>query len=309
MPPDEDDHTEERYVTTWLNTAFQMQFRVIDGLTVRFAQSQDRGGDHALLLSPWPESLLAFEPIWSRLAEHARLVAIDLPGFGHSQRRDALLSPQAMGEFLLRAADAFELARPHVIGPDIGTAAALFAAARHPGRLRSLVVGSGGAAVPLQLGGRLKDWVEAPGLEPFRRADPRPIVTAALAGITRYPLPDDVREDYLSAYRGDRFAESMRYVRAYPAELPVLRDLLPDIQTPVQIIAGARDTAVPPVNAEFLHRRLPHSRLDVLDAGHFTWEDAADEYAALVTTWWTGGYTAIPGELDGRKAARHDRVR
>ncbi len=30
-------------MTTWLNTSIRMQFRVIDGLTVRFAQSQDRG--------------------------------------------------------------------------------------------------------------------------------------------------------------------------------------------------------------------------------------------------------------------------
>jgi pimeloyl-ACP methyl ester carboxylesterase len=52
-------------------------------------------------------------------------------------------------------------------------------------------------------------------------------------------------------------AESMRYVRAYPAELPALRDLLAQIQTAVQIIASARDPAVPPVNAEFLHHRLP----------------------------------------------------
>jgi pimeloyl-ACP methyl ester carboxylesterase len=87
-------------------------------------------------------------------------------------------------------------------------------------------------------------------------------------------------------------AESMRYVRAYPAELPALRDLLPQVQTAVQIIAGARDPAVPPVNAEFLHDRLPRSKLDILDAGHFTWEDAADQYAALVTTWWSGGYAA-----------------
>ena len=87
-------------------------------------------------------------------------------------------------------------------------------------------------------------------------------------------------------------AESMRYVRAYPAELPALRDLLPRIQTAVQIIAGAHDPAVPPVNAEFLHHRLPHSKLDILDAGHFTWEDATDQYAALVITWWTGGYRA-----------------
>ena len=119
-------------MTTWLNTSFEMQFRVIDGLTLRFAESENRG-DHALLLSPWPETLLAFEPIWSRLAEHAHLVAIDLPGFGHSQRRDALLSPRAMAEFVICAADAFGLEHPHVIGPDIGTAAALFAAASVPG--------------------------------------------------------------------------------------------------------------------------------------------------------------------------------
>jgi pimeloyl-ACP methyl ester carboxylesterase len=278
-------------VTTWLNTSFEMRFRVIDGLTVRFARSEDRS-DHALLLSPWPESLLAFEPIWARLAEHTHLVAIDLPGFGHSERRDQLLSPEAMGEFVIRAADAFGLEHPHVVGPDVGTAAALFAAARHPGRLRSLVVGSGAAAVPLQLGGMLKDWVEAPDLERFRGADPRQIVNGALAGIERYALPDWVREDYLSCYQGNRFTGSMRYVRAYPAELPALRVLLPQIQTPVQIIAGARDTAVPPANAEFLHQRLPHSTLDIIDAGHFTWEDAADEYAALVASWWGGGYIA-----------------
>ena len=95
----------------------------------------------------------------------------------------------------------------------------------------------------------------------------------------------------------------MRYVRAYPAELPILAELLPQIRTPVQIIAGARDTAVPPVNAEFLHQRLPRRKLDIIDAGHFTWEDAAGQYAALVTSWWAAGYTATgldqPLDKDG----------
>lgn len=276
-------------MTTSTQQSIRTQFRTIDGLSVRFAESDDRD-DHALLLSPWPESLYAYEPTWSRLAEHMHLVAIDLPGFGHSERRDALLSPRAMGEFVVRVADAFGLEQPHVVGPDVGTGAALFAAASHPGRLRSLVVGSGGAAFPLQLGGVLKDWVEAPDLEPYRRVDPRQIVAAVIGTLERYAPSDAAREDYLSAYDGDRFVESMRYVRAYPTELPVLRDLLPGIQTPVQLIGGARDPVVPPVNAEYLHARLPRSKLDIIDAGHFTWEDGADEYATIVTSWWDGGY-------------------
>ena len=78
--------------------------------------------------------------------------------------------------------------------------------------------------------------------------------------------------------------------RSYPEELPVLGDLLPGITTPVTIINGRHDRVVPVANAEFLHERLPKSRLDIIDAGHFTWEDGADEYAALVTNWWREGY-------------------
>jgi pimeloyl-ACP methyl ester carboxylesterase len=99
-----------------------MRFRRVGGLTVRFATSEDHR-DQALLLSPWPESLLAFEPAWWRLAERTHLVAADLPGFGHSQRSDSLLSPQAMGEFIIATADVFGLEHPHVVAAGIGTAA------------------------------------------------------------------------------------------------------------------------------------------------------------------------------------------
>ncbi len=161
---------------TWLDESIEVQFRTIDGLSVRFAESEDRS-DHALLLNPWPESLLAFQQMWGRLAEHTHLIAIDLPGFGHSQQRDTLLSPRTMSEFIVRLADAFGLENPHAVGPDIGTAAFLFAAAFQPERFRSVVVGSGGAAVPLDLGSRLKDWVEAPELKAYRRTDPRQLVS------------------------------------------------------------------------------------------------------------------------------------
>lgn len=66
------------------------------------------------------------------------------------------MSPRAMGDFIVRAADAFDLEHAHVVGPDVGTAASLFAAAAHPGRFLSLVVGTGGTAVPIQLGDPLQ---------------------------------------------------------------------------------------------------------------------------------------------------------
>src|SRR5262249_26484000 len=140
----------------------------------------------------------------------------------------------------------------------------LFAAAKYPQRFASLVVGTGASVFPLQLGSPLLEWVEAPDLAPYRRIDGREVVKAAMSTLERYSLSDAARADYLAAYAGERFAESMAYVRAYPRDLPVLADLLAQIRAPVQVIAGRRDRVVPLVNAEFLAERLPNSRLDVV---------------------------------------------
>ena len=51
----------------WSSTLIEPRFRTIEGLSIRFAESEDRD-DHALLLSPWPESLLAFEATWAQLS-------------------------------------------------------------------------------------------------------------------------------------------------------------------------------------------------------------------------------------------------
>jgi len=267
--------------------------READGLAIRCAEADGVGDETVLLLSPWPESLFAWNTIWSRLAQSARLVAIDLPGFGQSERRAELESPRAMGGFLLRLVDEWELGHPHLVGPDVGTGAVLFAAAEELDRFPSAVVGSGGASFPLEVTGALKELIEAPDLSGFQGTDGRDIVAGALEGIERHPLPDAVREDYLTSYAGERFVESAAYVRHYPDDLPVLAERLADIRTPVQIIAGRHDGLVPPSNAEFLHARLSDSKLDILETGHFTWEDGADDYLALTTSW-IEGHSAAP---------------
>src|ERR1700747_1846902 len=99
------------------HSPIKTQVRKIDGLSIRYAE-RDAREVSAILLSPGPESLFTFEQLWSRLAEHAHLVAIDLPGFGHSERRNDLLTPSAMGEFVAHVFEEFGLSRPSAVGPD-----------------------------------------------------------------------------------------------------------------------------------------------------------------------------------------------
>ena len=130
----------------------------------------------------------------------------------------------------------------------------------------------------------------------MRGLDARTNIGHAVESAAPSASEPEVHEDYVSAYDLGRFAESARFVRHYPEQNPVLRDLLPSITTPTQIVAGRDDDLVPWSNNQYLHDLLPNSEIHPLDAGHFAWEQAADEYGRLVTDWVTSGYRRlVPG--------------
>lgn len=53
---------------------------------------------------------------------------------------------------------------PHVVGPDVGTAAALFLAAKAPELVTSPTIGGGDVRFPSDAGDALKEIIEAPTL-------------------------------------------------------------------------------------------------------------------------------------------------
>jgi pimeloyl-ACP methyl ester carboxylesterase len=221
------------------------------------------------------------------------VVAIDLPGFGHSDGRTELIAPDAAGSFLARLIDEWGLGSPHIVGPDVGTAAALFLAAKDPALVTSLTIGGGAVRFPVDARGSLKDIIEAPSLDVVRGLDARTNIGQAIEAGAASDSEPEVHEDYVSAYDLGRFAESARFVRHYPEQNPVLRDLLPSITTPTQILAGRNDDLVPWSNNQYLHDLLPGSEIHSLDAGHFAWEQAPGEYGRLVADWVSGGYRRV----------------
>jgi pimeloyl-ACP methyl ester carboxylesterase len=276
--------------------AMEPAMREADDVKIRFAEAGDGGSETAVLTSPWPESLFAFRKVWDRLAEQFHVIAIDLPGFGQSEGRLDLFSPPAMGAFLLQLIREWDLGPVHIVGPDVGTSAALWAAATQPDLVRSLAIGGGASAVPLQVGGALKEIIDAPDMEGFRQIDSKDILGPVYDATPGGPPPADVRDDYLESYAGDRFVESARYVRTYPTELPKLAEQLATIETPVQIVCGRDDPLVPTPNQVFLHERLPNSRMDLLPAEHFAWEEVPDLYGDVLVKWLSADYLT-PSDL------------
>jgi pimeloyl-ACP methyl ester carboxylesterase len=263
-----------------------VQWRTIDGVKIRYARS-GTGDEKIVLVSPWPESIFAFAPVWDGWAKQFEVLAFDLPGFGRSEGRDDLFAPQAMGGFIVKAIDAFGLTSIHAVGPDVGTPSLLFASLERPELFRSLVVGAGAATFPLVVQGNLKSMIEANPLPPLNASD---VIDRFLGSIRGYAVPPFVRNDYLASYEGDRLTRSAAFVRAYPKDLAALAPRLASMTVPVAIVVGRNDPYGLARDAELLRERLPHARLDVLEAGHCFWEERAPEFGAIVTQWVLGGF-------------------
>jgi len=265
---------------------FDVVWQTIDGLKVRFAAGGS-GGERVVLFSPWPESIFAFAPVWSGLVRQFQVLAIDLPGFGRSEGRDDLFASQTMGDFIVKAIDAFELTSIHAIGLDVGTPSLLFASLSRPELFRSLIVGAGAATHPLGVEGTLKWMIEA---EPLPSLNGCEVVEGFLGSLHGYTAPRFVREDYLASYEGDRLTRSAALVRAYPKDLAALAPHLASIRVPVAIVVGRNDPYGLARDAAVLRERLPNARLDVLEAGHCVWEERAPEFESIVTQWVSGGF-------------------
>jgi pimeloyl-ACP methyl ester carboxylesterase len=265
---------------------FDVAWRTIDGLEVRYATG-GKGGERVVLFSPWPESIFAFASVWGGLTKQFEVLAIDLPGFGRSEARDELFAPRKMGEFISKAIDAFRLTSVHAVGLDVGSPSVLFAALARPELFRSLVVGAGATMYPLDVDGVLKSMIEADPLPPLNAAE---VIVGFLASIRGYAVPPFVRDDYLASYAGDRLTRSAALVRAYPKDLAALAPRLASIEVPVAIVVGRNDPYGLARDATLLRERLPHARLDVLEAGHCVWEERAAEFEAIVTQWVRGGF-------------------
>jgi pimeloyl-ACP methyl ester carboxylesterase len=261
----------------------------MDGLQIRFAKAGTSTGIPIILTAPWPESIYSYHRLAPRLSEKYHLILVDLPGFGLSQSRPDIMSPEPMGDFVLKLLKHFGISRTHVVAPDVGTPAVLFAASKQPELFESLVIGGGAMHTDLAEGA-LKDLIFSPtgylseigadGVKPY-------LEQAALL------TPGAIIEDFRAASSGHRLDEATQYVRGYIQDSPKLEPLISGIKTPTLIIAGKNDKIVPPANGQFLADRLPNNRYILLDAEHRVWEEASKEFNETIVSWFDKEYQSI----------------
>ncbi|MEJ8280028.1 alpha/beta fold hydrolase [Pseudonocardia spirodelae] len=112
----------------------------VGGTRIRVRESGDPAGEPVLLLHGIGRSLEDWDPQHPYLSEY-RVVAVDLAGFGYSDRVPGPATLEKLADTALATLDALGETRPaHVLGNSLGGAVALLISTRHPQRVASLVL-------------------------------------------------------------------------------------------------------------------------------------------------------------------------
>lgn len=263
--------------------------RQLSGLTVRFQRS---GHGPAMVLI---HGLLGYSFSWRRVLDHfsveREVYALDMPGSGFSEC-SATLDPRlpAAAERLLTFLDLAGILSCDLVGSSYGGTTALFLAAKHPDRIRTLTLVS--PANPWSRIGRkrlalLRSRVFA-RIFPSVARKIRPLHWLAIRrmyGDTHRLGVETLNGYSLPLARQGVFEHAVAITQKWHADMAELEGLLPSVrEIPTLLVWGAKDRVVDPASAEILRSRLKNSQLVIMEgAGHLPYEECPDEFAALVS--------------------------
>jgi 2-hydroxy-6-oxonona-2,4-dienedioate hydrolase len=212
----------------------------VDGLRLHARVADDADGPDIVLVHGISVSSRYMVPVAHELAAWARVHAVDLPGFGQSDKPPRALDVPELAHALRRWLDAARLDRPAFLANSFGCQVVVELAAGNPERASHLIL-------------------VGPTIDRHARTPADQIARWALTAL-RDPFPL-----HLIVLR-DTAASGIR--RTWRTFRHALRDgverKLPSIETPTLVVRGERDPLAPERWCEELAALLPQGRLAVV---------------------------------------------
>lgn len=273
------------------------------------------GGSGAplLLIHGWGMHGGMWKSVAERLARHFNVYAVDLPGHGYSAGSKnpsglSLSKPeQASGlQFDQLTANGSESLLDTIVdqlsgqfdepltvcGWSLGGQVALRWALRHPQQVERLVMV---ASTPCFV--RLDDWKYALSVEILEEfaVNLQHHYSLTLKRFLSLQVRGSEQErEMLAVLRDDLFSRGEPDMNALQAGLEILRSsdqrsALRDVQQPVLVLAGERDTLIPHQASQYLASQIPAGRLAMIKgAAHAPFLSHQDEFVGLILNFMEG---------------------
>jgi pimeloyl-ACP methyl ester carboxylesterase len=275
---------------------------VVGGLKIFYREAGRSDALTVLLLHGFPTASHMFRDLIPRLANHFRLIAPDLPGFGQSDMpgRDKF---QYTFDHIAEVIDGFTtvlgLTRFAMYVFDYGAPTGFRIAAAHPERISAIITQNGNAYEeglsdgwnPIQAYWREPSDANRKALRNFLR--PETTVWQYTHGVPDPSLvsPDGYSLDNLYLARPgadeiqlDLFGDYKSNVALYPKFQSYFREHAP----PLLAAWGKNDPFFLPAGAEAFKRDIPGAKVRFFNTGHFALETHGDEIAAEISQFLSG---------------------
>jgi len=250
---------------------------------LRFHVAEAGAGDPVVLVHGWPQHWWMWRHVVPLLAPHARLVMIDLRGFGWTDAPPGAYDKQTLADDLLAVLDALDLERVCLMGHDWGAWSGFLACLAEPERFAAfLALGSprpGGRPSARQL---LEVWrfgyqvaIASPVLGRLLVAEGRFVERVIVGGAVQRQAwtPDDLRAFSAVLAEPARAQASVGLYRTFLMR-EVARTPHGRLRVPTRMMLGARDPAVPVVLLDGADDDADEVSVEIVpECGHFVPEE------------------------------------
>jgi len=253
-------------------------FVEVDGLRLHYLAAGE--GDPVLLLHGWPTSSFLWRDVMGPIAERHRIIALDLPGFGQSDKPlDVSYSFRYFERVLSGFLGRLEIDRTSLVVHDLGGPIGLYWACRNSDRLDKLALLN--TLVYPEVSWAVVAFVAAiklPGLRSIM-ASPWGLKQALRIGVhDRSRLSDEAIRGVQAPFasRPSRKALLKAGTNLSPKGFVQIARWLPSLNAPVRGIYGERDRILPDIarTMERVQQDVPHAEVTALpDCGHFLQEE------------------------------------
>ena len=265
-----------------------------------YAEDQGRGVP-VVLIHGFGASSYAWRHVSAELARDYRVVAIDLAGFGFTQRPStkASYSGFAQGELVLAVMDRLGIERAHLVGHSYGGSVSVALAARRPERFISLaLVNSAAPNYPQARRSALAGFLPLTSFVARSHSLRRSNVEARLKRSTADDsvITEEVLDEYWRRLKVEGAPRAFWGLTA-PLEDPHQAVEFEDIALPTLVVWGVQDELI---DVDFGRRaaaRIPTSRFVPIEgAGHLPMEERPERLTQLLRAFLESGLSAFDGD-------------
>jgi len=221
----------------------------------------------------------------TQVAEFARVVAPDMPGFGCAEMRaDQDYTVAGYARHLAGVIDSLGIQRVHLVAHDFGGPWALTYAAAHPDRIASVTLINTGVLLDYRWHRLARLWRTPVVGELFQRVAGNRVVKVLLGHDNPGLDPNWVSR--IAAHMrpwGTKRAILRLYRSTDVDTMPALSAALRPLDLPCLVVWGTEDVYLPAALADRQRETFPSAQIHTIaGAGHWVWLERPEEVSALV---------------------------